>query len=167
MNLNKILTGLAASAALVLVAGPAQADTYLFTLSGASDASWELDSSPSVPYTDSDFQFQDVPVTFAGSTTGTTSSSIAFFTSGTFLLLGGALPILANGPQLFTGDVSSPTFKLGTFSLTNLIGSPDYSLNVADVSAVPEPANAALLLGGLGLIGTIAARRRRFGSNAL
>jgi len=162
VNLNKILTGVAASAVLALAAAPAQADTFQFSLTGDYTASWQLDSMPAVDEGSSGLAFlvTNVQGSFPGSATGTSSGFFFRNTSygGGFVLLDPELAV--TGAQLYTGDESSPTFTLGTFSLTNQFGAGAYTLTVTDVTAVPEPTNIALLLGGLGLFGTMAARRR-------
>lgn len=70
------------------------------------------------------------------------------------------------GFQLYTGPEDSPTFRPGTFALTEFDGTGRYALTVTDLDAlpeppvdVPEPASTALLLGGLGVL--LASCKRR------
>jgi hypothetical protein len=168
MNTNKILTSLAASAVLALAAGSAHADTYLFDLTGQGlDATWELDSTTAVSSgVGGSYQVNDVPVSYSG---GAPVPTIIDFLDSTYgggpfvgpgIFLQGVL--FANSALLFTdnGDGTITFNAPTTYSLTQAITGAPYSLAVSDVTAVPEPTNIALLLGGLGLFGTMAARRR-------
>ncbi|PZP29436.1 MAG: hypothetical protein DI603_17390 [Roseateles depolymerans] len=167
MNLKKFLTRVTAAAAMAAAAVGAQADTYQFTLTGDYNATWLLASSPTPDdYGDGQgFVIWDVEG-FADASEGVAD---VYFWSGD---IGGGLQVndfyggdfalvSTDGPQLYTGTEDAPTFTLGTFSLTEYQGSGTYTLTVTNVSAVPEPASVALLLGGLGLVGAAAARRRR------
>ena len=69
--------------------------------------------------------------------------------------------LVAVGPQRYTGAESAPTFQLGNFALTeSRDGVGRYTLTISAVSAAPEPATFALLLGGLVVGGAAVARRR-------
>lgn len=167
MNLKKFLSRMAAAAALTAAAAGANADTYQFTLTGAYNASWQMQSTvtPDDPYDGEGFIIWDVEGSFPGASLDLVD--ISFYHGD----LGGGLQIddfygettlvSTNGPQLYTGTEDNPTFVLGTFTLDQYQGTETYTLTITNVSAVPEPASMALLLGGLGLVGAAAARRRR------
>jgi hypothetical protein len=73
-----------------------------------------------------------------------------------------------SGPQLFTGTVDAPIFRLGTFALTDACSSfcaadvGDFTLTIS-AAAVPEPGIwAMMILGFAGVGGLLRARARRF-----
>lgn len=170
MNLFKSLRNIALTA-LLLSAGAANAALYQFTLTGAYNASWTMNSTvtPDDPYPDQGFILWDVEGSFPGAVEGVVD--LIFYNAA----LDGGLEIddfygetvlvLTDGPQLYTGSEELPTFLLGTFTLQDLVNGGTYTLTVADAAVVPpttdvpEPASGALLLGGLGML--YAARKRR------
>jgi hypothetical protein len=174
MNMMKRLKS-AVALAMLLTAGVANAGLYQFDLGGDYTASWRLDSMPvpSVDFIGEGFFVEDVPGRFQGSDSD--RAGLWFFNAG----WGGGLEIdafdrpafllVTDGPQLYTGTESNPTFRLGTFAMTEFarLGSGRYSLTVTDLDAgpgpadVPEPATGAMLLAGLGLL--YASRKRRIG----
>lgn len=151
------------AAAVVLAASAAHAASVRFTITGDYSATWLMESSV-VP---SDFQAGSGFVVWSvlGTFSATSVADISFFNTAH----GGGLNIYdfqaahnllaTDGPQLYSGSESTPAFRLGSFSLSEFQGSGSYTLNVAEVSSVPEPASIALTLAGLGVLA--ATRRRR------
>ncbi len=167
MNVKKFLARMATAAALTAAAAAAQADTYQFTLTGAYNASWQLQSTvtPDEVYDGQGFILYD-QLGFPGASQGYVD--LYFYNAD---LEGGGLEIYdyygdvslmaGLGAQLYSGTEDSPTFNVGTYTLTQYQSTETYTLTITNISAVPEPASMALLLGGLGLVGAAAARRRR------
>ena len=178
MKLMKSLKS-AAAIALLFSAGVANAALYQFNLTGDYTASWQLNSTvvADAAGEGEGFILWDVEGNFPGSLFDV--ADLTFYNEA----IGGGMEILdfygetlllvTDGPQLYTGSEETPTFLLGTFNLTEYLGSGAYTLTVTDLDAgpgpgpdpdptdVPEPATAAMLLGGLGLM--YASRKRRNG----
>lgn len=170
MKLVKSLRN-AALAAMLLSAGVANAALYQFQITGDYTATWQIDSEaePDGAANGEGMTFWDVSGSFPGSLIDLVD--ITFFNQG----IGGGLQIedfygdsfllTTDGPQLYTGLETRHQFLLGTFALTEYEGLGNYLLTITDLDAipgpvdVPEPASAALLLGGLGLLA--ASRKRR------
>lgn len=86
-------------------------------------------------------------------------------------------PTIDNGSQLFDPDTAwnegrysqgSWSLSAGIYSITGIAsaspfcGEPACGLGYLSVTAVPEPRSVAMLLAGLGCIGFMAGRRRRY-----
>ena len=170
MNLLKSFRN-AAVAVMLFSAGVANA-TLQFTLTGNYSASWQLNPTITSDYSVDGVGFLlfDVEGNFPRSMFDV--ADLTFYHGD----VGGGLEIydyygdlellLTDGPQLYSGPESSPTFNLGTFSLTDFNGTGRYTLTVTDLDAppagtdVPEPASAAILLGGLGLMACLRKRHQ-------
>lgn len=169
IKLLKMLRNVSVVAAL-LSAGVAHAGLYQFNLTGDYTASWQLDSTVASDLSaeDEGFALYDVEGSFPGSLFDL--ADLTFFHES----LGGGLEIydfysettllLTDGQQLYTGSELMPSFLLGSFNLTDFGGSGTYVLTVTDLGDgpvdVPEPASAALLLGGLAMLYAAKQRRR-------
>jgi len=177
LNLMKSLKSAVIVAAL-FSAGVANAALYQFNLTGDYTASWQLNSTvtPDDGASGVAFVLYDIDGNFPGSLVDL--ADLYFWNADQ----GGGLEIydyyndfdllLTDGPQLYTGDEEgTPTFLLGSFALTDFDGTGTYTLTVTNLDAgpgpgpdpqpgeVPEPASAAMLLGGLGLMYSMKKRR--------
>jgi hypothetical protein len=187
ISTKTLLGRLAAGVVLSAAAFAAQADTYQFTLTGAYNASWTLDStldSTVDGYKDGQYfyvKMSGLPdygndLTYLRffnehQTYYTNPNSIslltepgAYFQFYDFSQSYYALDTYQLTEQLYTGPESTPTFKLGTFQLINM--THDHAaatLVISNISAVPEPASIAVLLAGLGAVSCAVARRRKAG----
>jgi PEP-CTERM motif len=113
-------------------------------------------------------------VSLAGTASYTGLSSLAFGESG-YVLNFNSNGTLANNTAatgLSVINIGSSGALTSTFSVYTPFassGAPvtawvaaDKSFNIGSVTAVPEPESLAMLLAGMGVVGTMAARRRRF-----
>ncbi len=166
--IKRTLARIAACSVFAIATGAASADTYDFVLSGDYSAHWQLQSSV-VPDDFGDgagFVLWDTVGTFPGASEGVVDMYFFHADNGGGLELddfyADTTLMVADGPQVYTGTEDSPTFMLGTFALDGTAyGFGTYTLTITNVSAVPEPASLALMLGGLGLVGFTAKRRMR------
>jgi hypothetical protein len=164
--------------AALFSAGVANAALYQFNLTGDYTASWQLNSTVTADdgANGVGFVLYDVDGNFPGSLLDL--ADLYFYNADQ----GGGMEIydfyndmdllLTDGPQLYTGlEEGTPTFRLGAFAMTDFEGTGTYTLTVTNLDAgpgpgpgpqpgeVPEPATAAMLLGGLGLMYSMKKRR--------
>jgi hypothetical protein len=154
-----LLAGVAAAFFSVTGAAPAQATVLDFDLavSNGDDSTWTLPSAP-VPI------FYDTTITRIDTSFTGTYSGLPFVT---FAAGGGVTASFGtdefNGPQIFGGTTAAPTFAPGVFDLTGSFGDvvgDTAVLTITDPAAVPEAATWAMMLVGLGGIGSVARRRQ-------
>jgi hypothetical protein len=166
MKLNKMFIRSAVVAAL-LFAGAANAAQYQFDISGAYTAHWELNSSavPNDATLTAAFTFWDVEGAFANASTNKVDLTFFNISQGGGMgiddLHAGVNLLFVDGPQLYSGSETAPVFTPGTFALTDFQGTDKSTLKITELSAVPEPATGAMLLGGLALVFASIKRRRK------
>jgi hypothetical protein len=130
----------------ILSAAVVRADTlaYKFLATGTpyGEITATMPASPTpASFTATSFELSSIPVVVDGDPV---TENIDFYTSAAGGGAAGA-GVHVDGDQLFTGLTSSPTFKLGTFT----VGGFDLTISQA-ASAVPEP--ASLFLFGTGAL---------------
>ena len=158
------LTGLLLIAS-VAWAGIADAQDYLFRLTGSYTAQWTLPATPvtSVSIPGLGFVVNDVRGTFQG--ISGSLADIDFYNAAA----GGGLEIddpaqgdravlISDGPQLYAGGELTPTFLTGSYALTQFEGTGSYTLSIQAIAAVPEPASWGLMILGFGLVGGVMRR---------
>lgn len=170
MKLKTMMLALAATAAIPAAANAA---TYKFSVATADGQggykpaySFRLNSLP-VPDAVTDtpgfsfFQINNVTLTPAPGATGVPASpkNLQFYdeiTGGAFA--SSDIEINYFGFALFKGGVNTPQFVTGPFDLYVSSGDIGATLNI---TAVPEPASWALMIGGFALVGGAVRRRQR------
>jgi hypothetical protein len=161
MNIRSITAAAGAAVLLLSGTGANAAQNYQFTITGDYSATWQLRSTPAPDdiFNGESFTVWSVAGTFPGASTPVTD--LTFFNAGhgggisIFDFNAGASLLSSDGPQLFSGTESSPTFLLGTFTLTEYRGAGQYTLAVTQVGEVPEPGSMTLLLCGLMAVGCV------------
>jgi hypothetical protein len=160
---------LAATAAAAIAAPAAATTTYNFNLTGSYTATWSMPVSPTPTYAFNPLAvFTGITFTQPGNVAQTadllifpssTGGGIAIYTAG------GKTLYFGSGGEIFTGAITTPTFKTGTFAFFDADNVQNGTLTISapSVGGVPEPASWAMLIAGFGLSGA-AMRRRRAGA---
>lgn len=149
---------------LSLIGSNANGNIYSGSFAALADGSGSLVGNPQVSNPDSILSGGTDVITFLGAVAGVYNvvlqGSASFVNALTGTLNGQPLSITSVGNvfTLFTTiSTTSPDFALTLNG--GALANSQYSGNIT-VSAIPEPETYALLLGGLGLMGFVARRRR-------
>lgn len=157
MNRKSIL-----ALAVLTLAGAAQAATYNFTGS--------FDTAPTATVLNGSFSFDDAVVSAGGFDGDFSLTSLSFsFQGQTYTLAQATDPYV----KFEGGTLTGPNGRFatqggGAVDLFSIFGASNfnYAINGIDqggtlsISAVPEPESYALMLGGLGVVGFLARRRK-------
>lgn len=160
MKMTPFIRSALAAAALGFIAASASAADFIFTgnidNNGVAGQSFSGTFSYDVPAKDGEALLTKFSFTFGGQTytlTDAVSAPSVWFEAGqpSWFQYGAQL----NGATL---ELASIDFAQGMLTYTD--AAQNFSAGSFTISAVPEPESYALMLGGLGLVGWMARRRK-------
>jgi hypothetical protein len=170
MRWGRLVCQVMIAVACLSIGNLSRAATLLYTITGADNLSFELDSNPSVTFdatTDNGFYLTDVANTSSNSPFPFLIFYDSAFSGGliaasTLDTTTATLYLNYFSPQLFTGSLTAPEMLTGTFSLLSPLDDSTVvdNLTVTAVPAVPEAPTWAMMLLALACFGFVTLRRR-------
>ena len=138
---------------------PSSGNATLFVGHGSANiTAWSIDEFILAPNTQITFEVGAV----LNELNGVGGNGSASLTAIGTLYPNGGMTEYTNSLSTDTGDVSAPLSMVLRSGAEEVYGTLEYrSILSAQVTPVPEPATTAMMIGGLGLVGALARRRRR------
>lgn len=136
-----------------------RADTYLYTLTGTENVTFELDSNQS---TWDNGRINNVTIhTASGSQVGYVGFFASLYGGGIYDQFDGAGFYGHFNQQFYSDTPSGPVLDLGVFQGSSSSGSGPFDelITVTDVSIAPEPSSFVLLGTGITFVGSMARRK--------
>ena len=162
-----LFAGLSAGSAKADSITTTTVDNFTFIPTSGPTYAWSI-AVPvivTIPQPNNSFVVNDISYTADGAPA---TADFVFYSAskgGGFILANTPTTYLISeyGPALYTGPETAPTFTLGTFTLTDALGTPNGTIDISEVTSTATPEPSTLLLTGLGIVGLFwVARKRRY-----